>query len=398
MSPYWPRLEIMRHPPFIGFAACALAIACARTDSAADERGLSLVAEVRIADNGEGPAYEFTSIRQIAFHDSDVYVLQNGIPEIRVFDPAGKHRQAIGRSGDGPGEFRSPESMGFIEDTLWTLDGDLRRITFFTAAGQLISTAPYELVSPAFGEADHPMFFPYPKTLLADGRMLGFGGWSGRDIASGKVTATPTLVMSRSGQTLDTIAWVPIGHEHLIFQSAKRTMYREQPYADAPLSVYAADAKRVYVVDRSAAVDAASGAIRVTALESTGDTAWVHELKYSPVRLDAAEVDTLRQGYYKSYGSYFPQSEIDRVLYVPAFRPAVSDAIAGIDGSVWIRWDDKTTPGGVSVIGNDGSVRGSAALPSGTQLKWASKDLLWAVTLDSNDVPSLVRYRVTWPH
>jgi len=39
--------------------------------------------------------------------DSSIVIANSGTHEIRVFDPAGQHLRTVGRSGSGPGEFRS---------------------------------------------------------------------------------------------------------------------------------------------------------------------------------------------------------------------------------------------------------------------------------------------------
>ena len=118
----------------------------------------------------------------------------------------------------------------------------------------------------------------YPITLMGDGSILGFGGTnggtSGGAIAAGLVTAIPLLRMTRSGQTRDTLRWVPIGNAHLMLRSANRTMYRGQPFSDAPLTAYSSVAQRIYVIDRRAATGAAQAAVNVTALRPNGDTAW----------------------------------------------------------------------------------------------------------------------------
>jgi len=372
----------------IGIAASSCGVRESGGDAPASP---TLVEDGRIADNGGGPAYEFTSIEQVLERGDSVFIRQRGVQEIRVFSSEGQHLATYGRAGSGPGEFQSLEAMGFLGDTLWTIDGDLRRLSFFTSGGALLTTQQYEPVSPSLGGGS-VFFFPYFKALLNDGRVLGFG-WAGRDIASGRVTATPQLLMTRAGRTLDTLAWVPIGHEHMIIQSDRATMYMGQPYGDAAITVYSSEGNRLYVVDGPAAQASATAQVTVTAINVDGDTAWVTAMPYEPVRLEEHEVDSVRNAYRKAHATRFTTEQVDKAFYVPAFRPPLSDAVAAVDGALWIRWDDRTRSGGVTVIDASGRVRQHLTVESRAKVVWASADHMWLERKDENDVPSLVRYR-----
>ena len=388
-------LRFRRPSQCFALAAGSLLLSCKAADRSHETAAPpALQATARIADTGGGPAYEFTSIAQVLERNDSVFVRQQGIQEIRVFDTSGIHLGTIGRAGGGPGEFRSLEAMGFVGDTLWSIDGDLRRLSFFSPNGTLLVTLPYQPVSPALGDGVQ-FFFPYFKALLDDGSVLGFGGSAARDIASGKVAASPLLRMARSGATHDTLGWVPIGNAHMIMRSERRTMYRVQPYSDAPLTIYGPEARRVYIVHRPAAARADSEHVTVTALTATGDTAFVTRVGYLPEVLDRTKVDSLRAAYHKAHAGIFPPADVDRALYVPAFRPPITGGIAATDGALWLRWDDDTRSGLVTVIDPDGRTQHTLSIVPGAKLLWASTDAMWAEVRDENDVPTLVRYQIT---
>ena len=48
--------------------------------------------------------------------DGNVYLLDQQLIEIRVFDANGEYLRTIGREGEGPGEFRNPRGMFFLPD------------------------------------------------------------------------------------------------------------------------------------------------------------------------------------------------------------------------------------------------------------------------------------------
>lgn len=61
-----------------------------------------------------------------------------GRTEIHVFDQYGVYKNSIGRDGSGPGEFRSIRDLTVVDDNLFVLDFNLRRVQSF-------STTSYEL-------------------------------------------------------------------------------------------------------------------------------------------------------------------------------------------------------------------------------------------------------------
>lgn len=72
----------------------------------------------------------------IADADGAIYVADASSSEIRVFDASGALIRRIGRSGAGPAEFNTLQSIGWLGDTLVTLDGRLARIGLLTRDGK----------------------------------------------------------------------------------------------------------------------------------------------------------------------------------------------------------------------------------------------------------------------
>lgn len=81
-----------------------------------------LVVEGQIGSESKGRAYQFTRIVSIAVDPRGfVYVADAGSRDIRVFDAAGVFVRAIGREGEGPGEFQYLRRAGLLA----TLSGPL---------------------------------------------------------------------------------------------------------------------------------------------------------------------------------------------------------------------------------------------------------------------------------
>ena len=93
-------------------------------------------------DQGED-AYMFGRIAGVAFTDDRVYVLDAGVPALRVYDWSGQHLLDIGQEGDGPGEFRRPSALALMPDGR-ILVKDRTRITFFGPGGEYLEDWPLD--------------------------------------------------------------------------------------------------------------------------------------------------------------------------------------------------------------------------------------------------------------
>ncbi|MGH7500932.1 MAG: 6-bladed beta-propeller [Longimicrobiales bacterium] len=77
-------------------------------------------------------------------HDN-IYILDGGESCIRVFTAAGEYIRTIGRSGSGPGEFRSAMSLIVTGDTVAVWDFELRRLTLFDLQGNVMETVAWQM-------------------------------------------------------------------------------------------------------------------------------------------------------------------------------------------------------------------------------------------------------------
>lgn len=73
-------------------------------------------------------------------------VAQQQDGKVLFFSPNGASIGSFGRKGEGPGEFRALNELGWVGDTLWVLDNRLRRITHLSSRGVLIRSSPVPTV------------------------------------------------------------------------------------------------------------------------------------------------------------------------------------------------------------------------------------------------------------
>jgi hypothetical protein len=92
------------------------------------------VTPTRIADLGafEGDGSEvFGSVRDVIQADGHLFVVDGVGRSVEVFDLNRDHIATLGRDGDGPGEYRSPEIIEVAEDSVLVWDGRSQRISVF---------------------------------------------------------------------------------------------------------------------------------------------------------------------------------------------------------------------------------------------------------------------------
>jgi hypothetical protein len=115
----------MKHFLLSLITAVALAAACGESSPEGAGPGTAAQAEERVpvaivdsigVELGDSN-YVFGSIAAIAFGpDGNIYVLDRGTCNVRVYSPEGEHIRTISRQGSGPGEMTSPFAMAVLGD------------------------------------------------------------------------------------------------------------------------------------------------------------------------------------------------------------------------------------------------------------------------------------------
>ena len=129
-------------------AMCTIA-SCDSSLSTADdygesERELQLEESLRIGGLDGTEEYTFGFVSTLApASDGSVYVADAQIPVVRRYDAQGRFMANIGRSGEGPGEYRSLDGLaGLTNGRLAVWDARLRRATLFNAEGTYEESIP----------------------------------------------------------------------------------------------------------------------------------------------------------------------------------------------------------------------------------------------------------------
>ncbi|TVP78234.1 MAG: hypothetical protein EA352_02315 [Gemmatimonadales bacterium] len=321
--------------------------------------------------------------------DGNIYLVERSVPEIRVYSPEGDRLRTFGRSGQGPGEFQSPGSIGFLADTLWVADPAGQRVTMFSETGDVLETFPIPGVVPLSSDVAGVLPMAMGPRLRSDGfvyfeepsAVVTLGG---RDPIPDSMEV-PLLRVDRAGSRPDTAGEVrlylrPSNDEGGPNRPAQTNLDRDPgPPADTPLR-FQTDSATIVIERR---VTSTSGYPRFSVyrvlLNGTTQYRWV--ISYSPSELTSAEADSLVAARGESG--------------VPAHRPPVSGARIGDDGTLWVRGEITPEPDQIwFVIGPDGNGHGRVMLPSEASIRWIEGTVVYVVEPDEFDVPWLVRYRL----
>ncbi|MFC1559109.1 6-bladed beta-propeller [Gemmatimonadota bacterium] len=99
-----------------------------------------LVEEASIGTLDGADEYLLGRVQDIDSDGERIYILDDAVNAIRVYDMQGTHITTFGREGSGPGEFQEPRSAAVnpADGNLYVRDGQMSRIGIFTPDGDPI--------------------------------------------------------------------------------------------------------------------------------------------------------------------------------------------------------------------------------------------------------------------
>ncbi|MEJ7811839.1 MAG: 6-bladed beta-propeller [Gemmatimonadaceae bacterium] len=99
---------------------------------------------LEIGEDMGGDEYTFSRLTRVAAaRGGRIYALDMADKTVKVYDPSGKFLRAIGREGQGPGEFNAPAELRLDDSTLTVTDFMQRRASTFTLDGTHLRTRSF---------------------------------------------------------------------------------------------------------------------------------------------------------------------------------------------------------------------------------------------------------------
>ena len=362
---------------------------------------LAYVEEIRIGSVND-PDIGFSRIRHVRVSEKgEVYLLDSSAKEVRVFSAEGERLRVIGGPGEGPGEFSFPVDMGLLGDTLWVSDGRTQRLTWFGPDGDVLFTTPGHGVPFEAGVRGVRVTLtpshPRPDGLI--GSDLSLFVSPNREIRPYRY---PVVLFDRKGAVVDTVRW---DTADVVAAPTYRGGggQRYAPYLRPLRPVEAELADGRIVLDWMVPAGSSEGLMDILKVGPAEDSVYHRTLRYDAIPVPGHILDSLMAPRLENAAAMGEserklESALREAIQLPEFRPPVRVVHAGNDGTFWLQLNTPTTAvADWILIGDDGSALGRLSLPLGTQIHHSALPTVWAVALDTLDVPWLIRLRVDDP-
>lgn len=338
--------------------------------------------------------------------DGILYSLHWGEASVRRWDAQGRPAGTIGRSGEGPGEFDTPDQLGFFGDSLWVMDRRAYRVSFFDLEGTFLgSVSPRVDMSPDPANPEAAM--PRPTRPLRDGTFYGVApAWSDA-IARGLLTETKHVLMDAHGERLATVWTQPHKSTDILalLRKDRGGTFGSQPYGDQPIFHVGSDGI-LWVLDRRAFEGTGEPAATLTEITMKGDTLLSERIAYVPVPLPTESVDSAARAQADGMFGFMRrgnpgldlsalEADLREATFSPDFVPPFRSMVIADDGTIWLEEFSPSENGSTwRVFGNDAVPLAEATLPAGLRVLLISGGAVWGVETDEFDVNYIARYDV----
>lgn len=175
------------------------------------------------------------------FSNGRIAILDRGSSRVRVYDGTGAHLMDLGGEGDGPSEFRTPQFLGLVSDTLFVYEVIGGGLTWFSPDGRLLRT------SNGFSQADRMVgsihMFGYFEDGFGIGTRLRTRLDQPRDLG---INREPWSIW-RFGlvdQSIDSLVSVPGGEVEILSSDGRGT--RQRRFVFGKWTCLAASKNRIY--------------------------------------------------------------------------------------------------------------------------------------------------------
>lgn len=364
--------------------------------------------ELKFGSVDDDPDYIFGPVHGLLQGpDGLLHSLHFGEASVRRWTADGRPVGAIGRAGEGPGEFQTPWDMGFFGDSLWVWDFDGYHVSYFDLDGEFLGR-----VTPSVEMGGQEGSPPRPSQPFRDGTFLGREpAWS-HQIATGELTETVIAHLDSEGGTLATI-WM---HRHeprdglaLLNEDGFGGAFSAQPFGDGVTYTVVEDG--IVVVERRAWTGEGEAIFSLTRIGLTGDTVFSIPVPYIPVplareRLDSAVLN-ITDSWYESMSRREPglsrgrlETRVRDATYKPDHVPPVGAIMTDTNGNLWLqRFDPVESDTGETlaewwVFDPMGAPLARALLPTDLRVMHITDEHVLGTERDELDVDFIVGYRL----
>lgn len=372
--------------------------ACEKEDLArtpmAERSSEVLVPDLRI----DGYAADLVPVSWMGVaQNGTIALVQMQDANIQFFDSGGVHLGSFGRQGSGPGEFRRPTRGGWVGDTLWISDTELRRVTLISPERDLVRTLPPLAAarpSPT-NAARFPTFsFVFPYGLLANDLLLTSVTGAAGDPLAEAFQGTPLLRVTSDGVIQDLITEIPQNPCSVNVTIPGGSASAQVPFCASPEWAVSPDGARLAILTTDG-IGPEGGKFRVSVVDSRqASEIFSRSYPFEGVPIPRAAVDSA----ISDRAARAPIPELRQAIEgagrrsVPPVYPPVRGIVLGADGRllVGLRGGPRGNPW--LILNSEGDVVGHITVPQDVTLRVADADHVWGLERDELGVESVVRF------
>lgn len=386
-----------------GWSSCVVCIAAlsacdATSRSAIPGRTLELT-EVSRFGGIEGSG-DLTWVTSVVPSGEELLVLDSRSPRLSIFTRDGEWVRDVGRSGDGPGELRRPQTISVRGESIVIGDPSGRRMEVLSRDGASLQSTRWSIAADSLGVAASPLLPLADGSILAVPSTLPIGG-----VISGGVTHRNYYAAATGGRDPRLLYRETVARADFVEASAPSggVIVGAHPHRQSPLVAPFVDGSGLVVVERVSASTADSTTFRLKVIEPDGSEVTDRAVPYQP---------QASSGWRDQYRRDMEQQMLDQsgavdhpfvdavVGALPdfSFYPPVTELMVGDQGGIWLRREAAAADSVEwQLYSREGERLGSTTLSVGARAVGGGIDGLWVAYLDEYDVPEVVYYRVRPP-
>jgi hypothetical protein len=362
-----------------------------------------LVSDLSIGVLEGAPEYQFGSIRAFDVdREGRIYVFDSHVPALRVYGRGGKWLRDIGREGEGPGEYKQPDSgLAILPDGRVALrDPGTGRITLYTPDGEYVG---FYRIAGSFNTSN-PMVAGQSGTV-ATPTVVNLGT-SVFEWKSG-------IALYHPDGTVDTVLTPDLGYESAQISAQKEgsSSINHVPFSPQQVEVYSPEGYFIVGINEDYSFDL----LRPEGVLRIARDSW------ETVPVDPAEADAEREAATDNFRRNYPGWKWNGPP-IPDHKPAYWQFHVADDGRIWVqvpapsyRYMDPAEqkaeeerlnrtvvpfrePVRFDVFEPTGEYLGRVSTPEGFSPRWPPPvfrgDTVWAITRDEYDVQRLNRFHL----
>ncbi|MEP6835770.1 MAG: hypothetical protein ABJB74_20450 [Gemmatimonas sp.] len=348
-----------------------------------------LVAEFRI-DGAREELSKITNILPIS--NGDVAVMLEEDVFGRLYSDKGLLKKKFLRRGGGPGEAKDAYASGMIADTIWLFDRALQRYSLVKPNGNFLRSWPLQPIGPwQDASPDRKLFrFVWPLAMLPNNIVIGQLGAAATATASGEVTTRPIVRMTWQGVVNGVVNLNPRAARAMMVRAGGIISFGQQPFDNAQEFGISPNGTHTVFADMKTAEK--QPFFFLTDVSPKGDTVLRVKIPYTPDPVSARTIDSTVSAY--SRNNKDVQTQYRAALYIAPYWPAVLKLLVANDGTAWLQMHTNNGTRQWAVVSPQGRLMMKIDLPKNIGLMRIDRGI-WGTDLDSDDVPSIVRYKIS---